>query len=419
MASAAVALGEEVSRLLAYDPEALRGRFRLYARLREEAPAFWAEPEGALLVTRYSIVRALYRETESLHATSGLKVYAGARVLLSEEENRMADALLAHRRGFMAALDGVSHRRIRAAAQPAFGLNSMRELAGDVHRLTCDLLDEFERQDEPDVLFVSWHLPIYVIMDLLGAPRGDALRLKKLSDALAGLTGWASTHPWLPERIRAGYAAMAEFREYMTGLVEDNRLQPRENFTSVLVAAADAGRLDEDELFCQLEFLIAAGLDAPRHMIARGILELLTQRDQWDLLCAEPALVPSAVEELTRFHAGGITPLLPRQATRDLVIEGTKVPEGATVLLVNEAANRDPEVFEDPERFDISRKPNPHLGFGLGAHFCLGAPMARLEGEIFFREFTRRYPHVQLAVDPDEVELVGDRTVASSLPVLL
>jgi cytochrome P450 len=315
----------------------------------------------------------------------------------------------------MACLDGADHRRVRGAAQPAFTPSRIRALTARIQELADDLLNELAFEQDPNLHQVASQLPLLVIMDLLGAPRADAERLRQLSR----LGRWKREYPWAPASVRRGHADLQESHAYFAALVEQHRREPRENLTSALIEAHDAGAVDDEELPVQLEQLVLAAHETTRTLLAGGMLELLLHREQWEKLCADPTVASTAVEEILRFTPP--VPLLLRIAQEELDVAGVQVPKGWMVMVQIEAANRDEGAFVEPDRFDIARTPNDHLTFGHGAHFCLGAPLARLEAHAFISGLALRYPDIEFAVPRDDVESVtrpSGRRI-ESLPVKL
>jgi cytochrome P450 len=393
-------LEDRAAALLRWDLDWLRDPLPLLNRLREETPVYWVEEKGVGLVFPYRLVKDIYRDTTRFWKTTPPLLYDN-RALLSDEENRMADDLLAFNNSNMANNEGTEHRRIRSIANPMFTRSSMRGFEDRVQRLTDEILDEIELEDEPDFQNLAWRLPVLAMMDLVGAPREDAELLKRLSEELLA---WFRVSPWPPASVRASHEALQEFKDYSNRLVEDHRRHPRENLTSLLIAALDSGTLRGDELPSQITLFITAGHETTADLISKGLLALLTQRDQYERLVADPSLAASAVEELVRYEA--VVTVSQRFVATDVDLEGIPIPAGANITMYNTAANHDPDVFDRPECIDITRKPNEHVGWGYGAHFCIGAPLARLEGARVFETVARRYPDLELRVPRMEVEVI-------------
>jgi cytochrome P450 len=200
-----------------------------------------------------------------------------------------------------------------------------------------------------------------------------------------------------------GIVAAMNFINYFNGLFDARRADPRDDLLTALVKVEEEGdKLSEEELRAMVLLLFVAGHETTMNLIGNGLFALLTNRDQWDRLVADPSLVPSAVEECLRYD--GPVHLTGRIATTDLEIAGHQFHKGEQVVTLLAAANRDPARFPDPDRFDVARQDNQHLTFSHGIHYCLGAALARLEGQVVFSRLVERYPDIELACDPDTVQ---------------
>jgi cytochrome P450 len=401
MALAERSIEDDVAALLSWDLDFLRDPHPTFKRLRERAPVYWIEEKGTALVFPYALVKSVCRDKRFRQSTGAIALHHDARSLLSDEESGMVDALLEFSSLYLASHDGPEHRRLRGACTPMFTRSNMRTFEARVQELTDQLLDELEQQEEPDFYSFAWQLPVLAMMDLIGAPREDANLVKRLSD---DLLAWFWALPWQPENVRASYEALQQFKEYVARLVEDHRKHPRQDLTMHLIAALDAGTITDDELPAQITLFIFGGHETTEDLLSKGLLALLTERDQFERLVADPSLAPSAVEEIVRYE--NVVILMQRVAKVDVELEGVQIPAGSNLTLYNPAANRDPAVFADPDRLDIGRKPNEHIGWGQAAHFCIGAPLARLEGATAFATIARRYPGLELRVPRMEVEVV-------------
>jgi cytochrome P450 len=262
---------------------------------------------------------------------------------------------------------------------------------------------------------VATPLPVAVISELLGIPAADRDQMLTWSHAVARALDPAFLLP--PGADERSARARAEFVAYLRELVAYRRREPGEDLLSALVRVRDEGdALTENELLATCVLLLIAGHETTVNLIGNGTLALLRAPDQLARLRAEPDLVDRAVEEMLRYDSP--IQLTARVALRDAEILKFTVPRGTRVLLLIGAANRDPAAFEDPERFDIGRAPTRHLAFGQGLHFCLGAPLARLEAQIAFRALARRAPRLGLAGEPDWKDTLLLRG-PSRLPVFL
>jgi len=241
---------------------------------------------------------------------------------------------------------------------------------------------------------VAAPLPLMVIADLLGFDVAAHEDLLRWSDDLMRATTIDPT----PEQAQAGFDAMMGFREFQLGVIAKRRDEPSDDLISKLCQAEiDGVRLDDESIVNEALLILIGGDETTRHVISGGMLALLERPDQLASLAADPALIPAAVEELLRW----VSPIknMARTATRDVELAGAHIKEGQELLLLYPSANRDGAVFDDPDSFDITRSPNPHLAFGFGAHFCLGNQLARLELRVMVERLLARLPDLHLATD--------------------
>ncbi|MGE0386675.1 MAG: cytochrome P450 [Gammaproteobacteria bacterium] len=366
--------------------------YPMMARLRAREPVHRSRI-GPWLFTRYEDVDQVPRDPRwsRFQAASTELGYAPD---LAEE---LAAAL---RASLMMLInrDEPDHRRIRQILQHAFTPRAIEGWRRTVEGVVAAVVDAVADEDEFDFLRrVGYPVPEKVICELMGVPHAD--------HALWG--AWAAKSV-ARNRVGAGdernlrdaQDATLNFYRYFQDLVRERRKRPGQDLISVLIAAEEAGdRLDEDELIGTAIMLITAGHETTANMTGNGIYLLFRHPDQRALLQADAALVPGAVEEMLRFEP--TTRLgLPRVAAEDIEIRGTVIPAGSRAVVVRPAANRDPAVFPDPDRFDVTRRDNRHLSFGTGVHFCLGAQLARMEMQSTFSAVIGRMPDLELAETP-------------------
>ena len=342
--------------------------------------------DEAWLVTDYAQVRRLvdddrlgrsHREPETAARTGESALFGGP---LGDFETEVAD-----------------HARMRALLQPHFTPGRLRALAPRVAALTTDTLNELAEQGPPADLHtgLALPLPISVICELLGVPYRDRDQFR----------AWAEDAGNVRDRARSE-RGLAELFGYGRSLVERKRAHPGDDVVSRLCATDG---VSDDEAATMSMFLLFAGHETTVVQIGLGTLLLLTNRDQWQALLENPALIPNAVEELLRATAaGGGVGGVPRYARTDFDIEGVSVHTGDLVLLDIGSANHDPEVFGHPERVDVARKQPTHLTFGYGARYCIGAPLARIELRTVFAQLIPRFPSMHLTVDPALLPTRGD-----------
>jgi cytochrome P450 PksS len=289
------------------------------------------------------------------------------------------------------ALDPPDHTRLRTLVAKAFTPRVVEQLRDRVQQGCDELLDAATVSQRIDLVSAyALPLPITVIADLLGIPPQDRKQFASWSKRFTA----SSSGTFLD--VMLGWWGMWQFGSYFRKLVALRRATPQDDLVTALVQAEEAGdRLSEDELIAMLGILLVAGYETTVNLIGSGALALIQNPRQRDRLQAAPALAESAIEELLRFTS----PLefaTPRTALEDVTLGGTCIPRGELVLAALGSANRDETQFCDPETLDITREPNRHLAFGMGAHFCLGAPLARLEGQIALTTLFRRFPDLRL-----------------------
>ncbi len=289
------------------------------------------------------------------------------------------------------------HTRVRRLVAKAFTPRRVEELRPTVRRLTDGLVDEVLGAGEVDLIAaVAEPLPVTVIAELLGIPESDRRHLRPWSAEICRMYELNPTE----EDGRAASAAAVEFSEYLRGLIRERRRRPTEDLIGGLVEVIDEGdRLTEDEMIGTCVLLLNAGHEATVNMTGNGWWALFRHPDQLARLREDHSLVPGAVEELMRYD----TPLqmFERWVLEDVEIHGVPVTRGQELALLFGSANRDPAAFERPDDLDLGRDPNPHMTFGAGIHFCLGAPLGRVELETSFGTLLRRAPRMELVREPE------------------
>jgi len=259
-----------------------------------------------------------------------------------------------------------------------------------IQEIVNELLDGIAGRAEFDLVSeLAWPLPVIVIAEMLGIPREDRERFKRWSDAMVATLG--GDYSSLDEARRSN----EELVEYVSRVIADRRKQPRDDLISRLVAAEESGqRLTEDEMLGTVALLLVAGNETTAHLISSGILVLLRNPEQMARLRADPSLLPSAIDEMLRYT--GPVHTTRRTAREDVLFGGAEIKRGEVVVGILAAANRDPDKYANPDTFDVARNPTDHLAFGDGIHFCLGAALARLEGQIAIGTLLARFPKLRL-----------------------
>lgn len=315
-------------------------------------------------------------------------------------------------------LDPPDHTRLRRLAQQAFAPKRVRALEADVVAMVDDLLDQVDGDSLDAVANLAYPLPVAVICRMLGVPIEDEPQFSRASALLAqGLDPFITFTGELPDNFADRMTAGHWLRGYIAGLVEERRTAPREDLISALIAAEEDGdQLTTDEIVATCNLLLIAGHETTVNLIANAILAMQREPGHWAALAADPDRAAEIIEETLRYDPP--VQLAGRTAGEEMTIGGVTVPKGDTMMLLLAAAQRDPSAFGQPDTFDPSRDDLRHLAFGHGVHFCLGAPLARLEARVALTAVTRRYPRATLAAEPPYKPNVTLRGMAS-LPLAL
>jgi cytochrome P450 len=373
------------------DKRYLSDPYPLYRKLREKDPVHRSRLFPGVLFTRYEDINAILkdprfsaddRKQEGFWEQRKKALEAGA--ITADEYDRDPSMLR---------LDPPDHTRLRSLVNRAFTPRAVEALRPRVEHIVDELLDAAQDGGSMDVIdALAYPLPVIVIAEMLGIPAEDRAQFKEWSDAVASTLGFNEDYA---TQRRAQFAAR-ELREYLSGVVEERRREPREDLISALVAAGQEGdKLSAEEVFSTTELLLVAGNETTTNLIGNGLLALLRDPEQLELLRRDPDAMPDAVEELLRYDSP--VQATSRNALEDIDVDGVRVKKGDQALLFLGAANRDPAQFEDPESLDVTRKNVRHLAFGQGIHFCLGAPLARLEAPIALNAMLQRYPNLRLS----------------------
>jgi len=400
---------------LVFDPRevaVMPNPFLLFRRLQDEDPVHWSPRLSGWILTRYEDVRRA-AITSDMSADRLRPFFAQ---LPDEQRSRLAD-LIRYLTPWAPFRDPPYHTRIRSMMNKAFMPRvTEARLTPSIAAIVGDLLDAMERQAAPDLIRdFAYALPATVIMDLLGVPRMDLQLVKHWSDEMALFIGSAQDVPEKYARAQEGTRLMGD---YFRELIADRRKSRRDDLiTDLIEVRDDTGGLDDDEVVAACILMLFAGHETTTNLIGNGMLAFLRHPEALARLRDEPALAPTAVEECLRYD--GPIGALVRVVAVEHEVHGRTLRKGDRVFPMINAANRDGRAFPDPDRFDIARRPNPHVTFGFGPHFCLGAPLARLEGKLALGEIARRYPGLALADESlawtDSLSLRG----LSKLPVRL
>ncbi|GAA2959413.1 MULTISPECIES: cytochrome P450 [Streptomycetaceae] len=377
-----------------WSPAFVADPYPAYAALRATGRAHYFEPTRQWLIPHYAEVSGLLRDRRLgrtyLHR-------------FTHEEFGLAAPPAAHEpfhtlngQGILD-LEAPDHTRIRRLVTKAFTPRTVERLAPAVQRLAAGLVEDFVAAGGGDLLTaVAEPLPVAVIAEMLGVPESERALLRPWSAAICGMF---ELNP--PEEVaRAAVRASVEFSAYLRGLIAARRADPGTDLISALIAAHDGGvRLTEQEMISTCVLLLNAGHEATVNATVNGWWTLFRHPEQLAALRADHGLLPTAVEELLRYDTP--VPMFARWVLDDIEVDGTVIPRGSQVALLFGSANRDAERFTGAGTLDLSRADNPHISFGAGIHYCLGAPLARLELAASFGELLRRAPGMRLVAEPE------------------
>jgi cytochrome P450 len=370
-----------------FDPEFLADPYPAFHRLRAEDPVH-RHPLGFYLLTRYDDVAGFLRDPR--FGKGGYQALIEGRFGPSEGGPRLALSMLFR--------DPPDHTRLRALVSKAFTPRVVETLRAHVQAIVDRLLEPAVRAGRMDVIHdLAYPLPVTVISELLGVPVGDADAVKGWSRDVARALD-AIVLPVGPDVIERGRRATGEMADFFRRLIEERRRGPGADLLSGLVEAEEAGdRLTEDELLATCILLYVAGHETTVNLIGNGLLALLRHPTELRRLREDPGLLSATIEELLRYD--GPVQRVGRIAAVDAEVGGVRIGAGSLVVGLLGAANRDPAQFRDPDRLDLGRDQSRHLAFGSGIHYCLGAPLARLEGQVAIGTLVRRLPALALAVE--------------------
>ena len=388
------------------DPEVLANPYPLYQRLRTEAPVYWDPYLHVWVVTRYADVVTVLHHFSANRTPSPEQLAAIGLAELAPVAQVMVKQML-----FM---DAPDHTRLRGLASTAFTPARVEALRSHIREILDDLLAPVLGAGRMDVIAdLAAPLPAIVTAEMMGVPTADADQLKEWSADFAEVLGNFQHNP---DRASRTLKCVEEMTRYFRAAIQSQRDEPRDGLINALLTAEiDGDRLTEEEIIANCIVTMVGGQETTTNLIGNGMLTLLRHPDELERLRNDLTLIPSAVEELLRYespsqHTARICP-------EDTELGGKKIRKGQAVIAVMGAGNRDPERFPDPDRLDLGRTDNRHLAFGWASHFCFGAPLARIEGQLVFEAIARRMTNLKLEPGPlvwrDNLGLRG----LTSLPV--
>jgi cytochrome P450 len=373
----------EVSGFDLNEPSFVADPYPVFAELRAAGRALWHPELSMWLATRHADVDAVLR-----HRGLG-------RVFITRQGPEWETFNLLHSDSILDS-EPPKHTRLRSLVAKAFTRSHVEALRPAIRQQAEQLLDQVDADEPFDIITaLAEPLPVLVIADLLGVPEADRSDLRPWSQAIVKMYEYATT----PQQQAAARQAADEFAGFVADLARHRAEHPGDDLLTRLVQVRDGSdRLSESELVATAVLLLNAGHEASVNGFGNGLVALLQRRGQWERLLREPSLVPTAVEEMLRFDSP--LHLFERTAKVDVEVAGVTVRAGEKIAALLGSANRDPEVFAEADEFDVARDPNPHLAFGAGIHFCLGAPLARAEMQTSLELLLERFADLDLAGPP-------------------
>lgn len=370
-----------------FSPELQRNPFPMYQMMRESQPVMYVEPMKVWMVFRYDDVRTVLSDHARFSSQLGRGRGPGG---APPPNSSVAGSLIVN--------DPPRHTQLRGLINRAFTPRTVTAMKPRIEAIAAELLDAVADTGRLDLVGdFAYPLPVIVIAEMLGIPAADRAKFKLWSDEVVASA----------DTIFGGEASQAretdqEMYAYFRAIIAERRQQPREDLISMLLAAeTDGEKLSEADVLSFCWLLLVAGNETTTHLIANAVLTLLEHPESLARVQADPALLPSAIEEALRFRSP--VQFMFRTTTVDVELGGQTIPANSFVVASIGSANRDEAQFGEPERFDITRDPNPHIAFGLGVHFCLGAPLARLEARVALEAILGRLPGLH-RVDDAELE---------------
>jgi pimeloyl-[acyl-carrier protein] synthase len=358
-----------------------------YERLRQTGPLH-KDPYGIWLVTRYEEVNALLRSSKLGRDIKQWSLYQYVRPFVADS---VMEGTVEQ---WMLMVDGAVHTRLRRLVARAFTPPVVAVMRTHIEAIADELIAPLKQQKNFDLMAqFAQPFPVRVICSVLGLPASDFASTKAWSDALSWMLEPAPPR----ERRDAASRAVEDMLHYLRAKVAQCRKAPGDDLLSLLISHEQGDQLTEDELLGNLMLLFVAGHETTSNLIGNGMHALLRNPDQLQRLRNDQSLMKTAIEEMLRFD--GPVNITARITHEKIEVAGKKIPKGELLYCLTGGANRDPEVFADPNHFDIGRTPNPHLTFGGGVHYCIGAPLARLEAEIAFGRLLAAWPDLQIAPD--------------------
>lgn len=394
-----------------FAPAVIADPYTYFGRLRESDPIHWNARSELWIITRYEDLVWLVRHHELFSSAVIRSDQRPPYPPIDTADRKLFDEVRYFRSDQLVEQDRPAHTSMRGAVHEYFTPTAMETWRPFVRQAVAELLDQAAPRGRMDVLqALAAPLPVRIITEMMGVPNEDREHLRQLADKLLYIN---RGEPYRMQPLMQGIRAMMEYVEPKVGRRAE---QPENDFISVLARAEKEGIFSRHQVLVNTALLLFAGHETTMNLICNGTLALLRHQDQWARLCADPAgLARVATEECLRYDPP--VKSTQRIAAVDVERRGKRIRKGDRIRWIIAAANRDPRAFPDPDRFDLSRSPNPHVSFGSGIHYCLGATLARVEGQEVFRALAERFPSLRLEPGSLEYQPSVQFRSLKSLPV--
>ena len=374
-----------------FTAEVIQDPYRYYGRIRDEDPVHWNELYELWVITRHDDLVWLTRNHEQFSSDSFLNDPRPAYPAIYESDNELYDFVRNYQGKQFIQYDRPEHLEMRKVVHTYFSPKSMEEWRPLVKSAVADLLDAAEaRGDGVDLMRdLAVPLPVLVIAEMMGVPEGERPHIRMLAEKLLNIGRGE------PDRMRPLTEGMQGMLDYVNPLVDERIDNPQDDFISVLAGGEKSGVFTREQVLVNTGLLLLAGHETTINLICNGTRAFMNNRDQWDLLKTDPqGMMVRATEEALRYDSP--VKSIQRLASEDVEMRGKQIKKDDRIRWFISSANRDPNKFENPNTMDITRWPNPHVAFGSGVHHCLGATIARVEGQEVFSALAERYPNLEL-----------------------
>ena len=396
-----------------FTAEVIQDPYRYYGRIRDEDPVHWNELYELWVITRHDDLVWLTRNHEQFSSQVMANDPRPAYPAIYESDNELYDYVKSYQADMFIQHDRPDHLEMRKVLHGFFTPKSMEEWRPLVKSATKELLDAAEEGGDVDLMRdLAVPLPVLVIAEMMGVPESERPVIRSLAEKLLNLGRGE------PDRMRVLAEGMRGMDEYINPMVEERIVNPKDDFISVVARGEKSGVFTREQVLINCALLLLAGHETTINLICNGTLSFMNNRDQWDLLKSDPeGMMVRATEEALRYDSP--VKSITRIAGEDVEMRGKQIKKNDRLRWFISAANRDPNKFENPNTMDITRWPNPHVAFGAGIHHCLGATIARVEGQEVFGALAERYPNLQPKTTEMEYQPSITFRSVKSLPVSL